>query len=326
MESKYWLVKGLAALPEDKSQLEYAAKTKDGDTYLMFIDKRTRKNRVMKYCGLTTKDLVCKSSEKEFVDVQDFVTVLHGLFHTKSTKISDTKIHNRAKRIRLAIDQVLDMSEDEFFEDCLADGKEDNLLDYKTIINLKRIKQQVDIRKAMIQDALKIKWKPWQQRIIDIISQKPDSRAVYVVLDPKGGVGKSFFSRNYGLLHKSKVLEMSPGRKQDMLYVASQKVGYDTVLIDMCRGDFKEEISYSAIECLKNGRFISTKYESKQIYGGPVHIVIFTNKPLDYKQLSEDRWHILFINRDESVLEFTPKEKPMDLELSDEEMYSVVNT
>lgn len=324
---KYWLIKNLEDLPKDKTPLVYASKTKDGNTYLEFQDKFTRKTKAMKYTRKTSKNDVQKSSVKEFEDVQDFATVLYGEFISKRDKIASGMHTNRAKRIKAGMDRLQEISEDEYFEECLQPGNEELLVDYKSTKKLHTMRKQVAVRKSMVEDAMHINWRPWQKKVIDIISKEPDTRRVYVVIDPKGGVGKSFLARNYGVLHKDEILSITPGKKQDMLYVASQKLGFKTVFVDVCRGDNTEEdLSYSAIECLKNGYFISMKYESKECYSGPCHVVIFTNKPLDYEKMSMDRWRILFINKDQTVSEFTPEEKPMKPHDSVQMLYATASS
>lgn len=291
-------------------------------------NRQTRKNRVQ---HLFNAENVQSISEAQLLQKVPSSLLLYGTYESSRKRKAETESYNRSKRIKQEVEKASKVSDDEYFEQCF--DEEENLLDYTATIKLKHQRQQIAIRRRMQEDAKQIVWKPWQQQVIDIISREPDSRAIHVVLDPQGGAGKSYLSRNYGVLHKDKILEMAAGRKADMLYVASQKIGYDTIFIDLCRGDFEEQLSYAAIEALKNGSYISTKYESKQVYGGPVHVVIFTNRPLDYTKLSADRWRILFIKRDQTVKHFVPSEipmdnipmdTPMDIKRGIETMYSLV--
>lgn len=51
-------------------------------------------------------------------------------------------------------------------------------------------------------------------------------------------------------------------------------------------------VSYRAIEQVKNGVITSTKYESQTLILTIPHVVIFANWPPKREMLSEDRWDI----------------------------------
>ena len=61
------------------------------------------------------------------------------------------------------------------------------------------------------------------------------------------------------------------------------------VIIDIprCNGGF---VSYQAIESIKNGIMVSTKYESGMVRFNKPHLLIFANEPPNMEKLSKDRW------------------------------------
>jgi len=54
----------------------------------------------------------------------------------------------------------------------------------------------------------------------------------------------------------------------------------------------EEYISYGAMEKIKNGFYMSSKYESKPIIRNCPHIICFANFEPDYDKLSQDRWKV----------------------------------
>lgn len=294
-QSKYWSIEG-AIIPEDKSAIEFIGQDKGDVIYVVMKQKGSRATTVKKLFQATA---VTKESESEILSKSPVLHVLYGTYESSRKRKIETESTNRSKRIKQEVEVAKNLSDDEYYEQCYEDG--DGLMDYKIVIQQRNHKRQVEIRRHLREEAKSVTWKKWQQQVIDIIEQQPDTRKVHVILDPKGGVGKSFLVRNYGLLHRDKVLEVAASKKADMLYLASLKTGYDTVFIDLCREDVEGEFSYSAVEAIKNGVFCSTKYECKSVYTGPVHVVIFTNKDLDYSKLSMDRWNVLCIDENESV-------------------------
>lgn len=63
-------------------------------------------------------------------------------------------------------------------------------------------------------------------------------------------------------------------------------------------------VNFTAIEELKNGTFISTKYNTKRMRGPSPHVVIFANFEPDYTVLSKDRWIIGEIDPHGKTIEF----------------------
>lgn len=138
-----------------------------------------------------------------------------------------------------------------------------------------------------------VKWKEWQQSIIDIIETNPHPRRIYWYWDQTGNIGKSFVCKYISMKYDALICS---GKTNDIF---NQTMNWRTVnpmevqippcIIDVPRSDFAH-INYAAIEQLKNGFLYSGKYEGGKIHGLPPHVIIFANSPPDYTQMSEDRF------------------------------------
>lgn len=125
---------------------------------------------------------------------------------------------------------------------------------------------------------------PWQQRILDIISIPPDDRTIIWVYDPRGGKGKSRLAKHLVLEHGAIILS---GRLQDMCYAYEKQ---PIAIFDITRAaqDHSDHL-YSMAEMLKNGMYLSTKYESKQRIFKEPHVIFFSNQQPDSGKWSPDR-------------------------------------
>lgn len=174
------------------------------------------------------------------------------------------------------------------------DNKEiHNILQYgKTLRTLEQIIQQEKVKEDLISEYKDVKWKDWQQDILNIIDKEPDGRTINWIWEPTGKVGKSYLGdyivSQYGGFH------ITGGKKQDILYAYG---GEEIIVIDLPRdeteGKEQQKYIYNVIETLLGRVYLNTKYESKMMYKPKTHIIIFANNEPDTKQLSEDRWNII---------------------------------
>lgn len=155
-------------------------------------------------------------------------------------------------------------------------------------------KNNFDISKYLPEEELDIieKLMPWQEDIINIISKPADKRSVYWFWEPDGGAGKSVFSKY--LCHKHNAIYIDEGKKSDIINIIynTPKIGKNSIIvIDIPRNN-GNNVSYKAIEQIKNGLICNTKYETgSRIFNSP-HVIIFSNNYPDKKMLSNDRWKI----------------------------------
>lgn len=193
-----------------------------------------------------------------------------------------------------------------------TDNKEiHNILQYNK--PLKRLEEEVQM-KTMRDKLLKqyegIKWNKLQQKILDILVENVDNRKVHWFYDEYGNSGKSFISKYLQLTRDTYYI--TGGKQNDILYGYE---GQQLVIIDLARtyADNLEHI-YTIIENLKNGQYLSTKYETKQKLFEIPYIMVMANFKPDKTRLSNDRWDIIdTIDYQDDIqdIDIKPPSKPL---------------
>jgi len=141
---------------------------------------------------------------------------------------------------------------------------------------------------------------PWQQEIIDIIKTEPDDRTIHWYWEETGKVGKSHFVKHIVLTHDN--AHFVNGKKTDIYYALEDNI--KILLIDIPR-PMSNHIGhlYTVLEEVKNGLIFSGKFKSKTKCFDPPHIFVFANVPPDTHQLSEDKWNIRYIGKNNKPIE-----------------------
>jgi hypothetical protein len=132
-------------------------------------------------------------------------------------------------------------------------------------------------------------WRPWQQAILDSV-KAPDDRKVNVILDETGGIGKTTIGMH--------LLMMGLGRR--IPNCVSRKVIHEAVvanvvpcyLFDIPRAAnarIMQEI-FAAIEEIKSGYSMETRYKFQEVTFEPPAVWVFMNTMPDVNWLSKDRW------------------------------------
>jgi len=132
---------------------------------------------------------------------------------------------------------------------------------------------------------------PWQQEIKTAIEEKADSRSINVVVDEKGNTGKSALCKYLCWHHKIPVLGW--GKTGDLLHLVSKIPNKSAYIFDLSRSkpqDWARDDIFAAMEGIKNGLFVNTKYECSQVIMKVPHIWIFTNHVPNIFSMSRDRW------------------------------------
>jgi len=138
---------------------------------------------------------------------------------------------------------------------------------------------------------------PWQLEVKDRCMTKPDNRTINLVVDTVGNTGKSAFTKHMAWKHGAVV--MGWARTGDLLYLVSQMSNKDVYIFDLSRSkpaDWAKDDVSSAMEGIKNGMFMSTKYECKMVLMKCPHVWVFSNQLLNLSSMSADRWKIWEIN------------------------------
>ena len=134
--------------------------------------------------------------------------------------------------------------------------------------------------------------KPWQDTLYTELQGPPNDRTVQWVYDPLGNTGKTWFAKF--LVIQDGAIRFENAKSADIKYAYN---GQRIVIFDFCRS-LENQINYEAIESIKNGIFLSTKYESQmKVFASP-HVCVFANFMADLTKLSEGRWDICEIVRD----------------------------
>lgn len=162
------------------------------------------------------------------------------------------------------------------------------------------IKERVQARDSMKQhnslreDFESSVLRPWQQALLDVVTEEPNPRRIHWIWEGTGNAGKSWMANYLGALHGATIL--TAGKKVDMAFIYAQKptpiVIFDLSRTQEATDERKHYLDgiYSLAEDLKNGRVVSTKYESKTVFFKPPHVIFLANFEPDYTKWSQDRY------------------------------------
>ncbi len=135
------------------------------------------------------------------------------------------------------------------------------------------------------------------------MSQNPLNRVIYWILDFRGKTGKSSFV-NYHAFHSNGLI-LTWDDPRDVLHIRSTNLDKKLIFCDFTRSvPLKVDMNnfYSTIESVKNGCFVTTKYESKQLFTSVPHVFVFANFLPNFSSLSSDRWRLLRITEDYNLI------------------------
>lgn len=144
-----------------------------------------------------------------------------------------------------------------------------------------------------------IKLWPWQDYVRRKVMEAPDNRTIHWVCNKGGRVGKSVFTKYMLVHHKAVVLSF--GNAADLTNLVSKYMHRTIYLFDLPRvkpavlsgGDM-----YTALESIKNGIVVNTKFHTSSETMRSPHVWVFANELPDFKCLSDDRWSVWQINKD----------------------------
>ena len=177
-----------------------------------------------------------------------------------------------------------------------SDRGKDELKSYCMKSNSRVSGPWADHRIYLGQD-LPVHLRPWQVSIVDLLKTKPDDRKILWYYDAVGGKGKSTLSKY--LYYHHKVVTLTVGKASDLLNLVSKMPGGEMYVFDISRtvptGSMTE--LYAAIESVKNGYFINTKYDTSVVCMERPHVVVFSNHLPKMSALSLDRWKILDLSQ-----------------------------
>lgn len=137
-----------------------------------------------------------------------------------------------------------------------------------------------------------------QQGIVDALQTQND-RQVDVWYDPKGNHGKTWLTLHLWEIGKALVVPRASTTPEKMsAFICSSYKGEEYVIIDIPRSRPIDAALYESIEEIKDGLVFDQRYSGKAKNIRGVKVCIFTNKMLDTKKLSHDRWRLHGIHED----------------------------
>lgn len=131
----------------------------------------------------------------------------------------------------------------------------------------------------------------WQSKLLEDLSEAPNSRTIIFVVDEQGNKGKSYFAA-FLERNRSNVQVMKCGKRDDMAFELDESV--EILVIDVSRSSAKF-LNYQFLEDVKDGRVFSPKYESHTKRFNSPHLVVMMNEEPDMACLSEDRYKVVKI-------------------------------
>lgn len=152
---------------------------------------------------------------------------------------------------------------------------------------------------------------PWQKFILEEIEKEPNKRTVNWIVDEGGCSGKTTLAKYLGW--KKKALYITFGKAGDLINFVYKRRAMNTYFLDLSRTKPKDaymEDIYAAIESVKNGIIVNTKYETGDKYFAPPHVWVFANMAPNMSALTPDRWALWTIE-DKKIVPY--KEKPEDI-------------
>lgn len=133
---------------------------------------------------------------------------------------------------------------------------------------------------------------PWQKKILAKIAFRAHDRKIEWYYDPIGGVGKSAISK-YLYFHHD-IITLTIGKASDVLNLVYKLQGRKMYIFDISRTVTQGTMTelYAAMEAVKNGYFVNTKYDTGVCCMARPHVIVFSNKLPKLSALSQDRWDI----------------------------------
>ena len=148
--------------------------------------------------------------------------------------------------------------------------------------------------------------RPFQLQIESWFEEEPDDTTINWVVDYSGGKGKTAFCKYLYL--KWNAIIMTKGSYNDLAQILAgcvkngRNLNNKTVIVLNYAKDM-QNISYHALEAIKDGLMTSPKYESNTLVFNTPHLVCFTNKLPRLDGLSKHKWKIWLLTGENEFME-----------------------
>lgn len=137
-----------------------------------------------------------------------------------------------------------------------------------------------------------ISLRPWQQGLLDMILEEPDDRYINVLIDPKGGLGKTTIKQYCMTLGHAVVIPPMVEEGKDVMGYILSKDPSRCYIMDLPKSQTNkaQRAMYGALETIKDGYAYDLRYHARDRLSEPPHVWVFTNRKPNTSLLSEDRW------------------------------------
>lgn len=121
--------------------------------------------------------------------------------------------------------------------------------------------------------------RPWQKKVVDMLQETPHPRDIWWYYDKKGGYGKTCLAKYMCYHYPKEVCYLTAGKGSDLLNLVYKFQGCKMYILDIARTIPKHLVDelYFAIESVKNGFFINTKYETGRAMFARPHVIVYAN-------------------------------------------------
>ena len=214
----------------------------------------------------------------------------HMKVHDKSRK----QVYENIKADQLTYDDIVETGQ--IVNDVLVevDNINPNSLrkEYKMALEINSLK------KEKMCEALK----SWQGKVLDLM--KPTEREIIWISGRKGAEGKSWFQEYIEQCYGSKrVFRSTMSKNEESILHCLSKRAFsliDVFVFNIPRSFNVKDVSYKLLEEIKDGQAISSKYNSKVLeFKKPNILIVFSNFRPYRSEVSQDRWKIYDIRKDE---------------------------
>jgi len=128
---------------------------------------------------------------------------------------------------------------------------------------------------------------PWQKQVLDLVLTMPDERSIYWFWG-EGNTGKTTMAKYLSFYHDAIPLR---GKSSDILHCVAE---HDSMIyLFIAPRTCEDYFPYEALELVKDGYFMSGKYESKPIIRACPHVIVMANFEPNLLKLSIDRWKVI---------------------------------
>lgn len=140
--------------------------------------------------------------------------------------------------------------------------------------------------------ASEITWLPWQHELKQELDGVAHDRKIIVYVDYNGNKGKTFFAKHYSALNPYDTIKLNNGKTDNLRYFITKCDNVRCVIFDFTRQTIGE-INWQFVEELKDGKFMSHKYDCQMVdLDQTPHVVCMMNTVPNTSMLSLDRWDI----------------------------------